>query len=370
MTLFRATRHDASGRLLEEQRRAFSGRAPVALLPLMKSFRPPADGVVRIAVLLSDESSLPVGLLFRAVFERANRVVERPRYRVDLVSARPLRPKSRDVRVSTGRMRGRYDYLVVTPYDGVDTRWKPDPRDVALVRRQHARGGIVASACLGAVTLAAAGVLDGREATTHWSWTAEVRARYPAVAWNTRRMLCDQQSVITAGGYLAAVDLALHIVAVTSSRETARDLGQMMLADSTRQYQSIYALSLAAVPVPSGALSDIDQWIELRLRSAPTAEDMARHCHMSLRSFHRRFRDAYGVTPRKFLQLKRIEVVRKQLAASARSIERILEDVGVSDPASFRRVFQRELGHSPAQYRRQVRLPTGPLSRTRYSTDP
>ena len=111
----------------------------------MKSFRPPADGVVRIAVLLSDESSLPVGLLFRAVFERANRVVERPRYRVDLVSARPLRPKSRDVRVSTGRMRGRYDYLVVTPYDGVDTRWKPDPRDVALVRRQHARGGIVAS---------------------------------------------------------------------------------------------------------------------------------------------------------------------------------------------------------------------------------
>ncbi len=321
----------------------------------MKPFVPNADGSIRIAVLLNDTSSLPVGLLFRAVFERANRALDQPRYRVELVSARPLRPKARDVRVRTGRMRGRYDYLVVTPYDGVETGWQPDPRDVALVKRQYARGGIVASACVGALTLAAAGVLEGREATTHWRWTAEVRARYPGVLWNTHRMLCDQQNVITAGGYLAAVDLALHIVALTSSQETARSLGRIMLADSARQYQSIYALNLNAVPTASGGLFDMDRWIEPQLRSAPTAADMARHCRMSLRSFHRKFREAYGVTPRKFLQLKRIEAVREQLVARTRSIEQILEDVGVSDPASFRRVFQRELGLSPAQYRRQTR---------------
>lgn len=321
----------------------------------MKALVPKVDGILRIAVLLNDASSLPLGLLFRTVFERANRTLDRPRYRVELVSARPLRPKARDVRVSTGRMRGRYDFLVVTPYEGVDTDWQPDPRDVALVKRQYARGGIVASACVGALTLAAAGVLDGREATTHWRWTAEVRTRYPEVIWNTRRMLCDQQGVITAGGYLAAVDLALHIVAATSSRETARGLGQTMLADSARQYQSVYALNLSAVPAASDGVFAIGRWIEPRLRSAPTVADMARHCHMSLRSFHRKFREAYGVTPRKFLQLKRIEAVREQLVAGTRSIEQILEDVGVSDPASFRRVFQRELGLSPAQYRRQTR---------------
>lgn len=321
---------------------------------------PTAGGAVRIGVLLSNESSLPVALLLRAIFERANRALAARRYLVELVSARPLNRKEQDVRVTTRRIRGRYDYLVVTPYDGIDTHWSPNQRDVALVRRQHARGGVVASACLGALTLAEAGILDGREATTHWSWTAEVRARYPQVVWNTRRIVCDQGAVVTAGGYLAAVDLGLHIIAATSSRETAQGLGQMMLADSARQYQSIYALRLTAVPAERGALPDIDEWIERRLRSAPTATDMARHCHMSLRSFHRKFRDTYGLTPRKFLQLKRVEVVRKQLTESARSIEQILADVGVSDATSFRRVFQRELGHSPAEFRRQSRAAAGP----------
>ena len=253
-------------------------------------------------------------------------------------------------------MRGRYDYLVVTPYDGIDAHWTPDPRDIALVSRQYRRGDMVASACLGALTLAEAGVLDGREATTHWRWTAEARIRYPQVDWNTRRIICDQGSVLTAGGYLAVVDLGLHIVAATSSRETALRLGQMMLADGTRHYQSVYALNLTFAPAAPDALSGIGEWIERQLKSAPTAADMARQCHMSLRSFHRNFRDTYGVTPRKFLQLKRIEVVRKQLTESTRSIEQILEDVGVSDITSFRRVFQRELGQSPAEYRRQSRM--------------
>jgi transcriptional regulator GlxA family with amidase domain len=81
---------------------------------------------------------------------------------------------------------------------------------------------------------------------------------------------------------------------------------------------------------------------------------MAKHCNMSLRSFHRRFREAYGVTPRKYLQLKRVEAVRRALGESRRSIAQILEDVGVSDVTSFRRVFQRELGQSPAEFRRQL----------------
>lgn len=198
-------------------------------------------------------------------------------------------------------------------------------------------------------------VLDGREATTHWSWDREVRARYPQVAWNTRRIVCDQRAVITAGGYLAAVDLGLHIVAATGSPETARSLGQMMLADSARQHQSLYALRLAAAPLGRGALPDIEEWLERRLRSAPTSTDLARHCNMRLRSFHRKFREAYGITPRKFPQLKRIAVVRRQLAAGARSIEQILQDVGVGDATSCRRIFHRELGLSRAEYRRQRR---------------
>jgi transcriptional regulator GlxA family with amidase domain len=204
------------------------------------------------------------------------------------------------------------------------------------------------------VTLADTGLLDSREATTHWSWASYVRDRYPRVSWNTRKIVCDEGAVITAAGYLATVDLALHIIAATTSRSVAHELGRMMLADSARQSQSIYALRLTEPAAPGGQLGDIDAWLDRRLQAAPTAGEMARHCNMSLRTFHRKFREAYGVTPRKYLQLKRVEAVRELLGASRRSIEQILADVGVSDVTSFRRIFRRELGHSPAELRRTL----------------
>lgn len=317
---------------------------------------PKSIGPVRLAVLLGPASSLPMALLFRAVFERANRIEHARRYVVELVSSSGRSLSMRDVSVTTHRARGRYDYLVITPYDGIEETWRPAAADVALARRLHARGAIAASACLGALTLAEAGILDGREATTHWSWSGKIQSRYPQVIWSTRRIICDQGAVITAGGYLAAVDLALHIVAATRSWQAAHQLGQMMLADSARQYQSIYALRLAVPPSERDALGDIGAWIATRLKAAPTATDMAHHCNMSLRTFHRKFRAAYGFTPRKFLQLKRLEVARARLGESDWGLERILEEVGVSDSTSFRRIFQREFGHTPAQYRRRTRL--------------
>lgn len=317
--------------------------------------RPAAAAAVRVAVLLNASSSLAMALLFRAVFDRANRALEQQRYSVELVRTCASRQlAATDVAINLRNPRGRYDYLMVTPYEAIDEGWQPDPADIAYVARQFRQGVIVASACLGALTLAQAGVLDGVEATTHWSWTAYARSRYPAVAWNTRRIVCDQGRVITAGGYLATVDLALHIIAATASRELARTLARMMLADSARQHQSVYALRLAEPAAAQGELRQIDAWIDARLRSAPTAADMARHCNMSLRSFHRKFREAYGVTPRKYLQLKRVEAVRRLLGESRRSVAQILADVGISDATSFRRVFQRELGQSPAGLRRQL----------------
>ena len=326
---------------------------PASASPPIPALRP--SPALRIAVLLNPSSSLAMALLLRAVFERGNRALGQRRYAAELVSTRAsAKLAATDVAINTRTPRGRYDYLIVTPYDAIDTDWRPDPDDVALVRKQHRQGGIVASACLGALTLAEAGVLAGIEATTHWSWTAHAHSRYPAVAWDTRRIVCDQGRIITAGGYLATVDLALHIIAATSSRELARTPARMMLADSARQHQSVYALRLAQPAAAQGELRELDSWLEGRLRSAPTAAAMAAHCNMSLRSFHRKFREAYGVTPRKYLQLKRVETVRRLLAESRRSIDQILTEVGVSDVASFRRIFRRELGHSPAEFRRTL----------------
>ena len=329
----------------------------MALLPFLRSNVPQSKNrPLRIAALLGPHSSLALAFLLRTVFARANRLLGATRYDVQFIAAAGRRDLTlQDARVQTRAPRGSYDYLIVTPLDDVTPDYAPSAAQIALVRRQHARGAVVASACLGALTLAAAGLLDGREATTHWAWKALVTERFPSVDWALGRMVCDGGDVITAGGYLATVDLALHIVAATSSRDTAHCIGQALLADSFRQRQSIYARALLDPRVDDARLAELARLIERRLDRPLDTAAMAERCRMSLRTFHRRFRDAFHVTPRKYLQMRRVERSQELLRNSRRSVEQVLLAIGVSDVTSFRRVFQRELGCTPAEYRRRLR---------------
>ena len=245
-------------------------------------------------------------------------------------------------------------YLLLPPLDDVDPAYKPDEQAAAFVAGQHAKGSVVASACLGALTIAAAGLLDDAQATTHWAWAEAAQQRYPRVRWAAHRMICDNGQVITAGGYLGVVDLALHIVERTIGRRHSHELGRRLLADSTRQRRSVFAQQLIAPEVLHGPLQQLPRWIEKNLEHPLGTDQMAERCGMSLRSFHRRFVNAFRVTPHRFLQLKRIERAQRELRETSRSVEQIMGGVGVNDVAAFRRVFQRELGCSPAEYRRRL----------------
>ncbi|HEU4604527.1 MAG TPA: helix-turn-helix domain-containing protein [Steroidobacteraceae bacterium] len=316
----------------------------------------PKTAKIRIAILLGDRSAPGLALLARDVFRRANRLLADERYQIEFVSANASRTTYFDgLSIETKPLRGRYDYLIVPPFDGFTEDQYPDERDVRCVQAQSDKGTVIASACLGALVLASAGMLDGKDATTHWAWASVARTRHPAVNWSPSRMICDQHTVITAGGYLAAVDLALHIVGKTTRREIAHQLGQRLLADSVRQKQSVYAQTLIDPTVEHEELSAIGKWIDRHLDQALDAELLAKRCNMSLRTFHRRFADVFGTTPRKFVQVKRVERAQELLRKTSKSIEQIVSEVGVSDPVSFRRVFQRELGFSPAEFRRKLR---------------
>lgn len=328
----------------------------------------PIRSPLRIAVVLNARSSIALAFLLRAVFARANRLLGEERYALQFVNARGTVLALQGATVATRRPRGRYDYAVVTPLDDVAPDYAPDPAEVALVRRLHAGGSVAASACLGAFTLAAAGLIDARAATTHWAWKNVVANRYPRVDWQVGSMVCDLGDVITAGGYLATIDLGLHIVAASSSRDVAHRVGAALLADSVRQKQSVYAHALIDAPTEHPRFADLARFIERNLGRPLAARDLAQRCRMSLRTFHRRFQDAFGATPRKFVQVRRIERARTLLRDTSRSIEQTLQSIGVSDPTSFRRLFQRELGCTPAEYRRRLRserAPERPRARSR-----
>ena len=320
---------------------------------------------MHVALLVTERASLALSLLAGDILRRADDMLApQRRFRFELVCSRGPRTLTMmpGVTVRARRPRESYDYLIVPPFDdlspGSDT--ESDTRDLALIFAQSIMGTVVASACLGSLAVAAAGLLDDREATTHWAWGEFARRRFPFVRWNPRRMISDQRNVITAGGYLAMVDLILHIVARETSTETADRLRQTLLADRERQRQSPYAARLLDRAPEDEQLTGLEAWIDRSLERPIAAEEMARRCNMSLRSFHRRFAAVYRMSPRKFLQLKRLERARVLLRDGTASVAQVRGAVGVSDATAFRRLFRREFGYSPAQeFRRNEMLRAG-----------
>lgn len=245
-------------------------------------------------------------------------------------------------------------YLIIPPMDSARLLQDFDIPELDLLRQSADAGATIASACLGAFLPAAAGLLDSREATTHWNYVDFATRTYPAVRWNTREMLVDHGDVITAGGLLSIVDLCLHIVRKTQGGALAQRLGQTLLADTIRQKQSVYATKLVAAPRDATIFEALEREMDRRGGGGLTVPDMATFCNMSLRSFQRRFQDNYGVTPIKFLQLRRIEAAKTMLAQKQLSLDTVAERAGFSDMAFFRAVFSRETGMTPGQYRRNM----------------
>lgn len=311
---------------------------------------------VQVSILLYEDASLSLALLMRDVLLRANLLLGREHFAVRLAG----RPGLRSVAIGpvTVRLvapRGRVDHLIVAPLAPGSDPFRARPAEARVITRLRARGTTVHAACLGALVVAGTGLLDGCEATTHWSWVDRARERYPEVRWNGARMVCDAGGAVTAGGFLAAVDLTLALIERACSRAVSREIGRLVLADSVRQHQSVYATSLVAARSDDPRLRRLERWLEQNLASAVTVGQMARVCAQSPRSFLRTFSRAYGCTPRKYVQRKRVESVRRLLRDDTVSVEEAIARVGVRDVPSFRKVFQRELGLSPAQYRKRLR---------------
>jgi transcriptional regulator GlxA family with amidase domain len=314
---------------------------------------PPA---VPVAIYLHARASLAFALLLETVFTAANRVAGRPVFAPTLLAgdAAPRRFRHGITLRQFETRLPRSGYLLIPPIDLFSGEFVETTGETRLLQRAHAAGLTLGSACLGSFLMAAAGLLDGVEATTHWRWGDYAAQRFQKVAWNTRAMLCAHSRVITAGGLLATVDLALHIVGQHCPKPVSREVGRHLLADSVRQKQSTYATSLVLQPRNGKAFAALEsQWQDRLAKPFPIPE-MAARCAMSVRTFHRAFTEAYGVSPGKYLQLRRVEKAKELLADARLTVEDVSSRCGFAQPSFFRTIFARETGLTPAQFRKRL----------------
>jgi transcriptional regulator GlxA family with amidase domain len=242
--------------------------------------------------------------------------------------------------------------LVVIPAAGLDLELArtANARLVDWVARR-ARNTAMAGICTGATLLAEAGLLDGRQGTTHWGLVDRARTMYPRVKWMADRFVTESGSVFCGGGVYASIDLSLYLVEHFCGHEIAVQTAKALLLETPRIWQSTYA----AQPPRSGhddePIQRAQKWIYARYREAVDLDALAATVGMSPRNFARRFRAATGEAPLAYVHRLRIDAARHYLENAHRSVQEICRQIGYEDVAFFRQLFRRHTGTSPREYR-------------------
>ncbi|OEU88946.1 AraC family transcriptional regulator [Streptomyces abyssalis] len=290
------------------------------------------------------------------VFGRARLADGRRPYRVQVCAATPQVASEAFTLVAPHDLEAlREADTVVVP--GCSERAAPPGGDVLDALRETAEAGTrIASVCTGAFVLAAAGLLDGLSATTHWMAADRLAAAFPRVDVRPDVLYVDNGQILTSAGASAALDLCLHLI--------RRDLGSAVAADSARlavmplerEGGQAQFMVHAQPPVPRGSLLEpVLSWIEENLGQELTLAQMAGRSGLSERTFNRRFREQTGTTPLQWLLRARVRRAQFLLETTDHGVERIAAHSGFGSPTAFRERFKRVTGVTPHSYRASFR---------------
>jgi AraC family transcriptional activator FtrA len=238
-----------------------------------------------------------------------------------------------------------------------DVGAEPPADLVAAVRQAHANGARVASLCSGAFVLAAAGLLDGRRATTHWLHSREFQERFPAVDFDPAVLYIDDGDVLTSAGTTAGIDLCLAMVATDHGADVANTLARRLVAPTHRSGGQAQYVETPAPPDRRDSLGPLLDWMRTHLSETLTVADLARQANVAERTLIRRFHTAVGTTPGKWLTEQRVLHARRLLETTDLPVERVASAAGLGGAANLRHHFTEVVGVAPSDYRRAFRMP-------------
>lgn len=235
-----------------------------------------------------------------------------------------------------------------------------DPRDrypvlVDWLKRRYAAGTHLYSACSGALLLAATGLLDGRDATSHWGYKDLFTRRYPQIRFKPEPNLCFADPagrIVTAGGTTSWHDLALHVIARHASPGEALRIAKVYLMKWHSDGQLPYEPLIRPQPHADAVVKSCEAWLAEHYREPAAVARAVARAKIPERTLKRRFKAATGLTLIDYVQNLRIEAAKQLLETSDRAVDEISYEVGYEDASFFRRLFRRRTGVAPAQYRR------------------
>jgi AraC family transcriptional activator FtrA len=238
---------------------------------------------------------------------------------------------------------------------------EPDPEVLNAIRRSAERGARLVSFCTGAFTLAAAGVLNGRQATTHWRWAELFTARYPEVRLKPDVLFVDDGDVLTAAGSAAALDLCLHLIRRDHGADVANAVSRRLVFAAHRDGGQRQFVERPVPAVPDTSLAPVLAWAQERLDQPLTIADLALHAAVSPATLHRRFVAQLGTTPLTWLTHERVALACRLIEHGEPRLDMVARLSGLGTASNLRAQLRRRTGLSPTAYRQRFGPAAVPL---------
>ena len=310
--------------------------------------------MLRVALYVCPQTVCSSLSMAQDAFGMANRLSGSPRFQVQRFSldGQPVQLDFAQIQVDGGLDLGERADLLILPATGsaVTRTLEANARLLPwLAARQEQQ---VASLCSSAFLLAAAGLLDGRRATTHWALADAFARRYPKVHLHSEQLLTQDGRLFCSGGAQAGLDLCLHLLALHGGEGLARQVAAALVVERQRGLQTRFAPLLPEVE--EGPLTPLLHWLHAHHGEAIDLECLAQQAHCSPRTLLRRFKAWTGLTPSDYLQRLRISQAQQALAGSGQSLEQIASAVGFADRATFAKRFKQLCGETPGAFRKRM----------------
>jgi transcriptional regulator GlxA family with amidase domain len=308
----------------------------------------------RLVVVVVNGASMGIMSFAFGVFDMAVQYGALPDLDVRLVSGEPG-----GVLSAGGLAYGvPYDLAAIRQADLAIVPFWRDPAEappealLEALRAGHAARARVAGLCTGAFVLAAAGLLDGRPATTHWRLAGVLAQMYPNVRVRPSALYVDDGDVLTSGGGAAGMDLGLHVIRTSLGAAVANRLARSMVLPPHRPGgQAQYVDAPVPAPDRSDPVGEVMSWALDHLGQPLPIDELARRAQMSRRNFDRRFHELTGTAPGTWLTYQRVLQAQRLLESTALPVEEVARHCGFPSAASLRRHFRRHAGVAPVAYR-------------------
>ncbi|MES2938019.1 MAG: transcriptional regulator FtrA [Pseudomonadota bacterium] len=249
---------------------------------------------------------------------------------------------------------GRADTIIIPGWRDADEL----PSDAVIRRLQaaHRRGARIASICSGIFVLAAAGLLDGRSATTHWRYAHKLRERYPSIELQPDSLYVDEGRILTSAGSAAGLDMMLHLVRRDHGAKVANLVAQRLVMAPHRLGDQAQFVARPMAADEAARLSKLMDWVRARPAHPHSLKSLAARAAMSVRTLQRQFREACGLSPVEWLTRERVQIARELLETTRKPLGQVAALAGFGSDESFRRHFRLLAGTSPLAYRKQFGL--------------